>query len=81
MVRDTLTERFTGGIDGEGRAEHVRYLRPDGVNTFAGIERITGTGELKGIHGRGTFRAHQQDGRWRSVDTFIHWYDHDRSST
>ncbi|QGN32524.1 DUF3224 domain-containing protein [Microlunatus sp. Gsoil 973] len=41
LVRDTLTERFTGGIDGDGRAEHIRHLRPDGSNTFVGIERVT----------------------------------------
>jgi hypothetical protein len=43
LVRDTLTERFTGGIEGEGTAEHIRWVRPDGSNTFVGIERIVGT--------------------------------------
>lgn len=41
LVRDTLTEHFTGGINGEGHAEHIRYLRPDGSNTFVGVERLT----------------------------------------
>jgi hypothetical protein len=112
LVRDTLTERFSGGIEGEGRAEHLRYLRPDGSNTFVGIERITGTvagrrgsisltchgtttdgvvtgvwhvlpgsgtEELAGLRGRGVFTARIQDGRWRSTDTFTHWYEDEPS--
>lgn len=43
LVRDTLTEHFTGGITGEGHAEHIRYLRPDGSNTFVGVEHLTAT--------------------------------------
>ena len=41
LVRDTLTEQFAGGINGQGLAEHIRHLRPDGSNTFVGIERIS----------------------------------------
>lgn len=56
LVRDTLTERFSGGIDGEGYAEHLRYLKPDGSNTFVGIERIAGT--ISGRRGSVSLTCH-----------------------
>jgi uncharacterized protein DUF3224 len=56
LVRDTLTEHFAGGIDGEGRAEHLRHLHPDGSNTFVGIERITAT--IGGRHGSVSLTCH-----------------------
>ena len=43
LVRDTLVERFTGGLDGEGRAEHLRVIRAGGGNTFVGSEVFTGS--------------------------------------
>lgn len=56
LVRDTLTERFTGGIAGTGRAEHLRHLHPDGSNTFVGIERIAAT--IGGRHGSVSLTCH-----------------------
>jgi hypothetical protein len=35
----------------------------------------SGTEELAGLRGRGTFTARRRDGRFRSVDTFTHWYE------
>lgn len=43
LVSTLLTERFSGGIEGIGHADHVRTVNPDGTGTFAGIERVTGT--------------------------------------
>lgn len=60
LVRDTLTERFSGGIDGEGHAEHLRYLNPDGSNTFVGIERITGA--IAGRRGSVSLTCHGTTG-------------------
>jgi hypothetical protein len=60
LVRDTLTEHFTGGITGgitgEGHAEHLRHLHPDGSNTFVGIERLTVT--IDGRHGSVSLTCH-----------------------
>ncbi|MFC7585463.1 DUF3224 domain-containing protein [Nonomuraea antimicrobica] len=42
-VRDAQTERFTGGIEGTGHADHVRVVQPDGSQIVAGVERIVGT--------------------------------------
>lgn len=56
LVRDTLAEHFRGGINGEGHAEHIRYLRPDGSNTFVGIERITAT--IDSRHGSISLTCH-----------------------
>ncbi len=58
LVSTVLTERFTGGIDGRGYADHVRIMRPDGSGIFAGIERIEGTVDgrtgsfILTVHGR-----------------------------
>ncbi|MEU6711507.1 DUF3224 domain-containing protein [Nonomuraea sp. NPDC046802] len=38
-----MTERFTGGIEGTGHADHVRVVQPDGSQIVAGVERIVGT--------------------------------------
>jgi hypothetical protein len=60
LVRDTLTEHFRGGISGEGHAEHLRFLRPDGSNTFVGIERVTAT--IGGRHGSLSLTCHGTTG-------------------
>jgi hypothetical protein len=43
LVSTVLHERFTGSLVGTGVADHVRVIRPDGTDTFTGIERFTGT--------------------------------------
>jgi hypothetical protein len=110
LVSTVLTERFRGGIEGHGYADHVRVLRPDGSGIFAGIERVegevegrtgsfiltvhgrnhndhevsgvwtvqrgSGTGELAGIRGRGTFTASADaDSRWQADDRFVCWFE------
>ncbi|TMR17482.1 DUF3224 domain-containing protein [Nonomuraea turkmeniaca] len=38
-----MTEKFSGGIEGLGHADHVRVVQPDGSQIVAGVERIVGT--------------------------------------
>jgi hypothetical protein len=51
LVRIEVTELFHGDIEGEGRAQMLQALRPDGSADFVGHERVTAT--LGGR--RGTF--------------------------
>ncbi|MEU6645373.1 DUF3224 domain-containing protein [Saccharomonospora sp. NPDC046836] len=103
-----MTERFTGGLDGMGYADHVRVVRPDGTQLVTGVERFvgsvgdrsgsfvltcygfgdrpgagegywtvvpgSGTGELTGLRGRGSFTIELRDGVWHAKDTFTHWF-------
>ena len=91
LVRIDVTELFHGDIEGEGRAQLLQALRPDGSASFVGHERVTatlagrtgtfvfedagtldgdgrvagtwfvvagsGTGELAGLRGEGSFAA------------------------
>jgi Protein of unknown function (DUF3224) len=43
LVSTHMEEQFTGGLVGHGMAEHLRVTRPDGSDTFTGLERFTGT--------------------------------------
>lgn len=42
LVRIDVVEAFHGDIEGEGRAQMLQCLRPDGSATFVGLERVTG---------------------------------------
>jgi hypothetical protein len=110
LISTVLTERFTGAIEGTGRADHIRLVHTDGTGISTGIERIegsvdgragafvltahgrnhgqdrvtgtwtvqrgSGTGELVGLRGRGTFTAvADADGRWRADDEFVYWFE------
>ena len=110
LISTVLTERFTGAIEGTGRADHIRLVHTDGTGISTGIERIegavdglagafvltahgrnhgqdrvtgiwtvqpgSGTGELVGLRGRGTFTAVvDADGRWRADDEFVYWFE------
>lgn len=43
LVRISVEESFSGDIAGDGAAEMLQVLRPDGSATFVAVERITGT--------------------------------------
>jgi hypothetical protein len=43
LVETTLTERFTGGLTGDGIARHLRVMSGDGTGTFTCVERFVGT--------------------------------------
>jgi hypothetical protein len=90
LVRIGVTETFSGDIVGNGTAEFLQVVRPDGSASFVGVERVlgkvgsrsgsfvfqdqgtledqtvsgtwfvvpgSGTGELKGLRGEGSFTA------------------------
>jgi hypothetical protein len=42
LVRISVTEEFSGDVEGEGTAEFLQLLRPDGSATFVGLERVVG---------------------------------------
>jgi Protein of unknown function (DUF3224) len=56
LVRDTLTEQFADGLDGEGHAEHLRVVAADSSSTFVGIERFIG--RVAGRRGSFALTAH-----------------------
>jgi hypothetical protein len=43
LISTVLTERFSGAIEGIGRADHIRLVHADGTGISTGIERIQGT--------------------------------------
>jgi hypothetical protein len=43
LVSTRMQEQFTGGLVGQGIADHLRVTRPDGSDTFTGVERFTGS--------------------------------------
>ncbi|WP_433365712.1 DUF3224 domain-containing protein [Actinoplanes sp. CA-142083] len=47
LIETTLHERFTGGLDGDGTARHLRVIHRDGTGTFTCVERFAGS-----LHGR-----------------------------
>jgi uncharacterized protein DUF3224 len=42
LVETTLRERFTGGLNGDAIAKHLRVVRHDGTGTFTCVERFVG---------------------------------------
>lgn len=73
LIETLLTEKFSGGLVGNGRAGHVRVVLPDGTSTFTGVERFIGT--LNGRSGSFALTASGYTdvegivhGRWRVVE-------------
>jgi hypothetical protein len=65
LVSTLLHERFSGSLTGIGVADHVRVVRPNGSDTFTGVERFTGT--LDGHAGSFALTA-----EGRTVDGVVH---------
>jgi hypothetical protein len=42
LTRASVTKRFTGDIEGEGKVEYLMMYRSDGSATFVGLERVVG---------------------------------------
>ncbi|NJP96039.1 unnamed protein product [[Actinomadura] parvosata subsp. kistnae] len=59
VVATLLTERFSGGIEGMGYADHIRVFRPDGTQIAAGVERVIGS--VGGRTGSFVLTSHAQD--------------------
>lgn len=43
LVQTTLQERFSGGLNGDAIAQHLRLVRQDGTASFTCIERFAGS--------------------------------------
>jgi hypothetical protein len=72
LVETTLEERFSGGLNGDAIARHLRLVKQDGTETFTCIERFTGS--LDGRSGSFTLTAEGftdetsvVHGRWQIV--------------
>ena len=68
LVRIGVTETFTGDIAGEGTAEFLQVVRPDGSASFVGVERVVGTvGDRSGtfvLQDQGTLEGKTVSGTW-----------------
>ena len=72
LIETTLTERFTGGLTGDGIAKHLRVVHPDGTGTFTCVERFAGSlggrsGSFALTASGFTDEAHVVHGRWEVV--------------
>ena len=72
LVETTLKERFSGGLNGDAIAKHLRVVKPDGSDTFTCVERFVG--QLDGRSGSFTLTAEGYTdeasvvhGRWQVV--------------
>jgi hypothetical protein len=68
LVSTVLHERFSGSLTGTGVADHVRVLRPNGDDTFTGVERFAGT-----LDGRAGSFALTAEGYTRDGVVHGHW--------
>jgi hypothetical protein len=69
LISTVLTERFTGAIEGTGRADHIRLVHTDGTGISTGIERIEGS--VDGRAGSFVLTAHGRNhGRDRVTGTW-----------
>jgi hypothetical protein len=71
LTRVSGTQRFAGGIVGEGSVDWVFCYRPDRTASFLGFQRIEGsiagrTGSLV-LESTGEHDGHSSQGRWRIV--------------
>jgi hypothetical protein len=68
LHRLSVTETFSGDIEGEGSVEFLQVVRPDGSAHFVGVERVTGRiGDRSGsfvLQDHGTLVDGQVTGQW-----------------
>ncbi len=68
ITRTTVTQAYSGYIEGEGRVEYTMFYREDGTAAFVGFERIEGeVGGKKGafiLQHRGTFEEGAARSEW-----------------
>jgi hypothetical protein len=71
LTRASVTQRFTGGIEGEGSVEWLMCYRSDGTADWVGMQQVTG--EVDGRSGgfvlqtTGTFDGSAARGDWSVV--------------
>jgi hypothetical protein len=72
LTRASVTQAFTGDLEGEGAVQWLMYYREDGTASFVGLQRVAGT--LAGRQGRfvvrdvGAFEGGVARGEWTIVD-------------
>ena len=68
LIRISVTETFTGDIVGEGTAEFLQVVRPEGSASFVGVERVLGKiGRRSGtfvFQNEGTLEGKTVSGSW-----------------
>jgi len=68
LIRISVTETFTGDIVGEGTAEFLQVVRPEGSASFVGVERVLGKiGRRSGtfvFQDEGTLEGKTVSGSW-----------------
>ncbi len=71
LTRASVTQRFTGDIEGDGSVEWLMCYVPDGTAAFVGFQRIEGTiGERRGsfvAKSVGDFDGERAIGTWTVV--------------
>ena len=71
LTRASVTQRFSGGIHGEGSVEWLMCYRSDGTADWVGHQRIVGRlGDRSGsfvVQSTGTFDGNQAAGDWTVV--------------
>lgn len=71
LTRASVTQRFTGGIEGKGSVEWLMCYRPDGTADWVGMQQVTGA--VDGTEGAfvlqtaGTFDGAVAKGDWSVV--------------
>src|SRR6516165_9366282 len=68
LVRISVTEAFSGDVEGEGVAEFLQLLRADGSASFVALERVVGQiGGRSGsfvLQDAGTLAGNTVSGTW-----------------
>jgi hypothetical protein len=71
LTRASVTQSFTGDIEGEGAVEWLMCYRKDGTADFVGLQRVVGRiGDRSGsfvLQNTGTFDGKQAKGPWSVV--------------
>ena len=71
LTRASVTQAFTGDLEGEGAAEWLMCARADGSADFVGLVRVAGRlGGREGsfvLENRGTFDGKTAEGPWSVV--------------
>lgn len=71
LTRASVTQAFSGDIEGDGAVEWLMCYRPDDTADFVGLQRVTGQiGDRSGsvvLQTAGTFDGKEAKGEWSVV--------------
>ena len=72
LTRASVTQKFSGAIDGEGSVEWLICYRPDGTADFVALQRIDATIDGRSgtvvVRSAGVFDGEKAVGGWSVVD-------------